>query len=159
MDIREVMTTSPRWCLPSDSASKAARIMKDIDAGLIPVVENAENRRLVGVVTDRDLCLEVIAESRNPDTVPVKDAMTRTLICCLPEDEMQKALDLMRENQVRRIPVVDQQGTLQGIVSMADVLHRADVSSKETHETLKKVSEPSDISSQPRAQQSKVAMH
>jgi len=159
MDIREVMTTSPRWCLPSDSASKAARIMKDIDAGLIPVVENAESRRLVGVVTDRDLCLEVIAESRNPDTVPVKDAMTRTLICCLPEDEMQKALDLMRENQVRRIPVVDQQGTLQGIVSMADVLHRADVSSKETHETLKKVSEPSDISSQPRAQQSKVAMH
>jgi len=159
MDIREVMTTSPRWCLPSDSASKAARIMKDIDAGLIPVVENAESRRLVGVVTDRDLCLEVIAESRNPDTVPVKDAMTRTLICCLPEDQMQKALDLMRENQVRRIPVVDQQGTLQGIVSMADVLHRADVSSKETHETLKKVSEPSDISSQPRAQQSKVAMH
>ena len=159
MDIREVMTTSPRWCLPSDSASKAARIMKDIDAGLIPVVENAESRRLVGVVTDRDLCLEVIAESRNPDTVPVKDAMTRTLICCLPEDEMQKALELMGENQVRRIPVVDQQGTLQGIVSMADVLHRADVSSKETHETLKKVSEPSDISSQPRAQQSKVAMH
>jgi len=159
MDIREVMTTSPRWCLPSDSASKAARIMKDIDAGLIPVVENAESRRLVGVVTDRDLCLEVIAESRNPDTVPVKDAMTRTLICCLPEDEMQKALDLMRENQVRRIPVVDQQGTLQGIVSMADFLHRADVPSKETHETLKKVSEPSDISSQPRAQQSKVATY
>jgi hypothetical protein len=65
---------------------------------------------------------------------------------------------LMRENQVRRIPVVDQQGILQGIVSMADLLHRTDVPSKETHETLKKVSEPSDISSQPRAQQSKVAL-
>ena len=72
---------------------------------------------------------------------------------------MQKALDLMRENQVRRIPVVDQQGILQGIVSMADLLHRAEVPSNETHETLKKVSEPSDISSQPRAQQSKIAMH
>ena len=159
MDIRDIMTTSPRWCLPTDSASKAARMMKEIDAGLIPVVESAESRRLIGVVTDRDLCLEVIAESRDPDTVPVKDAMTRTLICCLPEDEMQKALDLMRENQVRRIPVVDQQGILQGIVSMADLLHRAEVPSNQTHETLKKVSEPSDISSQPRAQQSKIAMH
>lgn len=69
--------------------------MKEIDAGLIPVVENAEGRRLIGVFTDRDLCLEVIAESRDRDTVQVKDGMTRTLICCLPEDEMQKALDLM----------------------------------------------------------------
>jgi CBS domain-containing protein len=153
MRIREVMTTSPRWCLLTDSASKVAGIMKDINAGIIPVVENEQGRRLIGVVTDRDLCLEVSAESRDPAAVPVKDCMTRTLICCAPEDDVGRAIELMRDNQIRRIPIVDQQGTLQGIVSMADLLHRADMPSGPIHETIKKVSEPSELSSKPRSQQ------
>ena len=153
MRIQEFMTTDPRWCLVTDSASKAARIMKDINAGIVPVVENAESRRLVGVVTDRDLCLEMIAESRDPSTVPVKDCMTSILVCCIPEDDVEKANALMQDNQVRRIPVVDQQGILLGIVAMADLVHRAHVPPLEVYETIKKVSEPSPIPSKPRARQ------
>jgi signal-transduction protein with cAMP-binding, CBS, and nucleotidyltransferase domain len=98
-------------------------------------------------VTDRDLCLEVIAEGRDPLSVQVRECMTRTLVCCNPEDDIQRAVDLMCDNQVRRIPVVDQQGTIQGMVSMADIVQRSETPSSKTHETLKKVSEPTDQAS------------
>jgi CBS domain-containing protein len=152
MKIQEVMTTSPKCCVPSDNAPKAARIMKDMDTGIVPVIEDEQNRRLIGVVTDRDLCLEVIAEGRDPHSVQVRMCMTPTLVCCTPDDDLQKALDLMRDNQVRRIPVVDQDGIIQGMVSMADVVQRADIPSNRTHEILKKVSEPTVQASKPRAQ-------
>lgn len=152
MKIQEVMTTSPKCCVPSDTASKAARIMKDMDTGIVPIIENEQSRRLVGVVTDRDLCLKVIAEGQDPHSVQVSRCMTPTLVCCTPDDDLQKALDLIRDNQVRRIPVVDQDGIIQGMVSMADMVQRADIPSNWTHETLKKVSEPTLQASQPRAQ-------
>lgn len=152
MKVQEVMSTSPKCCVPSDSASKAARIMKDMDTGIVPVIENEQNRRLVGVVTDRDLCLEVIAEGRDPQSVQVRVCMTPTVVCCTPDDDLQKALELMRDNQVRRIPVVDKDGIIQGMVSMADVVQRAEIPSDRTHETLKKVSEPTLQASKPRDQ-------
>lgn len=157
MKIRDVMTTSPKYCLPSDSASKAARTMRDMDTGIVPIVENEQDRKLIGVVTDRDLCLAVIAEARDPQTVQVGDCMTSALVCCTPDDDVQKAIDFMRENQVRRIPIVDRHGTLQGIVSMADIVERSDISSGRIHETLKKICEPTQDASKPRAQMRKSA--
>ncbi len=108
-----------------------------MDTGIVPVVENEESRKLVGVVTDRDLCLQIVAEGRDPQKTPVKDCMTRHLICCNPDDDVRKALELMEVNQIRRIPIVNKENMLVGIVSMADVAQRGDVP---VQETLKKVS-------------------
>ncbi|WP_447980484.1 CBS domain-containing protein [Candidatus Nitrospira bockiana] len=157
MKVREVMTTSPTCCVPTDTASKAARIMKDLDTGIVPIIEDEQNRKLIGVVTDRDLCLEVVAGARDPLTVQVRECMTSALVCCTPEDDVQKAVDLMRDNQVRRIPVVDQAGVIQGIVSMADITQRSEVPPSKTYETLKTVSEATQEASKPRAQMRKTA--
>ena len=157
MKVQEIMTTSPACCLPTDSTSRAARIMKDMDTGIVPVIDDEKSRKLIGVVTDRDLCLEVIAEAKDPESVQVRDCMARTVVSCTVDDEVEKALDLMRDNQVRRIPVVDREGTIQGILSLADLMNRTEVPPVKTKEVLKNISEPSDDASKPRAQVKKSA--
>lgn len=159
MRINEVMTANPTCCVPSDSARTAAIIMRDEDTGIVPIVESGHSRKLVGVVTDRDLCLGLIAgqtvgdaEGRHPSIVPVEECMTTKVIYCKPDDDLESALELMRENQVRRILVVDEENTVQGIVSMADLVRRANVPAGETRETLKSISEPTGEASRPRAE-------
>ena len=157
MRIRHVMTKDPRCSLPSDSTQQAAGIMRDEDAGVVPVLENAQSRKLAGVVTDRDLCMNVVAEGRDPRTVTVEACMTTKVVTCSPDDSIERATELMRENQIRRIPVVNDQGELQGIVALADVVERAEVKPTQTHDTLKKVSAPTHEPSKPRAQSRKSA--
>jgi CBS domain-containing protein len=137
--------------VPSDKAPKAARIMRDEDAGIVPVIDNEQSQRVVGVVTDRDLCMNVVAEGRDPGTVPVEACMTTMVVTCSSNDSIDKATELMKENQIRRVPVVDEQGRLQGIVAMADLVGRAELKTTLTHDTLKKVSLPSGAPSKPRA--------
>jgi CBS-domain-containing membrane protein len=105
----------------------------------------------VGVVTDRDLCMNIVAEGRDPSSVSVADCMTTTVVTCAPNDAIEKTTELMKDNQIRRVPVVDEHGTLLGIVSMADLVGRGDVKTGEVHETLKKVSAPAQVPSKPRA--------
>jgi len=152
MRVRHVMTKAPMSCLPSDSAQRAAAIMREADAGVVPVVESADSQKLVGIVTDRDLCMNVVAEGRDPTTTFVEQCMTRKVVSCGANDAVQKATELMKENQIRRVPVVDDQGRLQGIVALADVAERGDVKPTETDETLRKVSAPTAEPSKPRAQ-------
>lgn len=90
MRIKHVMTKDPHCCLPSDSAEKAAGIMRDEHAGVVPVVASAENRRIVGVVTDRDLCMNVVAEGRDPHTTTVEECMTTRVVSCSPNDAVEK---------------------------------------------------------------------
>jgi CBS domain-containing protein len=125
--------------------------MRDEDTGIVPVVDDPQRRKVVGVVTDRDLCMRVIAENRMPQDVRVEECMTTRVVSCSSADAIERATELMKENQIRRIPVVDEHGVLQGIVSMADLVERADLKTGETHDTLKKVSEPSTTPSKPRA--------
>ena len=157
MTVREIMTTSPACCLPSDSSVRAARIMKDMYTGIVPVIEDETSRKVIGVVTDRDLCLEVIAEAKDPEQVQLRDCMARAVVCCAVDDDVVKALDMMRDNQVRRIPVVDREGRIQGIISMADLMNRVEVPPVKTKEALKHISEPSDDASKPRARLKKSA--
>lgn len=151
MNIQDVMTVNPIWCLPLDTSIQAARIMRELNVGIVPVVKSSTDHRLVGVVTDRDLCLGVVALNQHPETVPVQLCMTTNMIACHPDEDIQRAADLMEEHQVRRIPVVDQDGILQGIVSTADICQRANLSSDTTHHLLKKVTEPTDDASKSRA--------
>jgi CBS domain-containing protein len=134
----EVMTQNPVCCLPGDPVKAAALLMKTENIGPIPVVEDERSKKLVGIVTDRDLALKIVADDRDSNTA-VEEIMTQDLLTCQPEDNLQTALDLMAEGQVRRIPVVDTDGRLVGIISQADVAMRINAPRK-TAELVENVS-------------------
>ncbi len=120
----EVMTKDLICCLPNDTVLKAADLMKRESIGPILVIENEKSQKLVGIVTDRDLALKVVAEGRDANTTKVNKVMTHKLITCQAEDDLQKALDAMAEHQLRRIPIVDSDNKLLGIIAQADIATR-----------------------------------
>ena len=123
------------------------------------------SRKLIGVVTDRDLCIGVIAErpriagkeGLDSTECPVEHCMTSKVVYCSADDNVERVLELMRENQVRRILVVDNQNTIQGVVSLSDLMNRGKVAGGDTRETLEGISKPTGEASKPRAQSMKVA--
>ena len=137
----DVMTEEVVYCVPGDSVSRAAQLMKTEDIGPVLIVDNEESRKLVGIVTDRDLALKVVADGRDPNTTTVEDVMTRKLITCRADDDVESALKAMAQYQLRRIPVVDDNMTLIGIISQADVATRVGEPEK-TAEVVKEISEP-----------------
>ena len=141
MTCEQLMTPDPACCIPSDSASRAAKLMKIGDVGSIPVCESRQSRRLIGIVTDRDLAIQVVADGRDPNTTLLKDVMTREPLCCNPSDDIQSALKSMQSHQVRRIPVVDSDGMLVGIISQADVATRIHQPER-TAEVVEEISRP-----------------
>src|SRR5687767_2640919 len=115
------MTRNPRCVTPETSVREAARIMKEEDIGIVPVTEG-DTQRLVGVVTDRDIALRVVADGRDADT-SVRDVMSAGRIATRrPDDDIDSAMDTMAKEQVRRIPIVDDRGSLVGIVAQADIV-------------------------------------
>ena len=116
MTIREVMTPNPRSVSPSDSIQNAAAIMRDEDAGAVPVVDNG---RAIGIVTDRDIVVRVVAEGGQLNS-PVRDNVSRSLGSASPDMSTREAADLMSEYQIRRLPVVEND-RLVGIVSIGDL--------------------------------------
>jgi CBS domain-containing protein len=137
---RDVMTKDPVFCQPGDSLTKVAEIMKQEDVGSVPVVESVGSRRLVGIITDRDIVVKAVAAGRAPDSATVKDAMTPNPVSCREEDDVEQALKLMKERQVRRMPIVDASGHLTGIIAQADVATRVNKDSK-TGELVEAISE------------------
>jgi CBS domain-containing protein len=137
----DVMTKDPSCCLATDTVTKAAQWMRDEKVGSIPVIENDKTKKLIGIVTDRDLTLEVIANGRDAKTTKVSDVMTQELITCNADDDVQNAVDAMAENQLRRIPVVDADQKIVGIISQADVATRID-EPQETAKMVKEISQP-----------------
>jgi CBS domain-containing protein len=136
----EVMTKNLVCCLPNDSVAKAAGLMKSENIGSIPVIENEQTQKLVGIVTDRDLALKIVAEERDPKSTKVEAVMTHKVVTCRADDDLQKALDAMAEHQLRRIPVVDNDNKILGIIAQADVATRADQPEK-TAEMVKEISQ------------------
>ena len=120
----DVMTRDPACCELGDTAAGAARIMRAEDVGAVPVCMNRQTRKLVGIVTDRDIAVYVVAKGRDPNHTQVASVMTRNPFTCRPEDDLETALDVMESHQVRRIPVVDEDGRLVGIIAQADVATR-----------------------------------
>src|SRR2546423_8007454 len=121
MKSSEVMTKDPSCCLPTDTVFEAAQLMKSEDVGPIPVVGDKQARKLEGIVTDRDLALKVVAKGLDPKTTKVRDVMTTDVVTCRPDDDANQALELMEQHQVRRIPIVDDNKSLVGIIAQADV--------------------------------------
>jgi CBS domain-containing protein/osmotically-inducible protein OsmY len=140
MTCKDIMTPNPSCCLPGDSATIAAQIMRRNDIGPVLVVSDRHDNRLVGIVTDRDLALKIIADGRDPHTTRVDEVMTLNPVCCREEDDTAKAAQLMAQNQVRRIPIVDEGNRLRGILAQADLARNVD--EEDVGRTVEKISEP-----------------
>jgi CBS domain-containing protein len=120
--IRDFMTQDPRSVESSSSVVEAARLMREVDAGIIPVVEG---EKLVGAVTDRDIAIRVVAEGKSPESTTVGEIASRELVTIDPQQDLDEALRLMARHQVRRLPVVEEDGKLVGIVAQADIARNA----------------------------------
>jgi CBS domain-containing protein len=140
MTCKEIMTPNPACCVPGDSVAIAAQIMRRNDVGPVLVVSDKQDNRLVGIVTDRDLALKIIADGRDPHTTRVDEVMSLNPVCCHEDDRTEQALRLMAQNQVRRIPIVDEGNRLRGIVAQADVARNVD--EDDVGRTVEKISEP-----------------
>jgi CBS domain-containing protein len=138
----EVMTKSPVWCLPEDMTVKAAHLMKRGNIGSILVIENETTQKLVGIITDRDLALKIVAEGRDSKSVKVDQVMTRKMVTCRADDDLQKALDAMSEHQLRRIPIVDNDSKILGVIAQADIATRVNQPEK-TAAMVKEISRSS----------------
>jgi len=121
--IRDVMTSNPRTIEPSTTVQEAAKLMRDEDVGPIPIVENGS---VSGIVTDRDIVLNVVAEGVDPTSTPVSQIASRDLITIDPEQTLDEALRLMGQHQVRRLPVCEEDGRLVGIIAQADIALQSD---------------------------------
>lgn len=137
----EVMTREPACCEAGESISRVAGMMKTEDVGSVPVVESHEDKKLIGIVTDRDLVVKVLAGGGNVERATVRDAMTANPASCREDDDIDKAVKLMSERQVRRMPIVDAQGRLTGIIAQADVATRVSRDNT-TGELVEAISEP-----------------
>jgi CBS domain-containing protein len=125
MKCKEIMTKDPVCCLPGDTVDQAAQLMEDEDVGSIPVVADQKTNRLIGIVTDRDLAVKVVAPARSIQSVTVEEVMSRDPVTCHADDDLQAAVDAMEKHQVRRIPVVDDKNQIIGIIAQADIATRA----------------------------------
>ncbi len=132
--IRDVMTPSPQTVESGSPAVEAARLMKQVDAGMIPVVEDG---KLLGTVTDRDIVLRVIAEGKSPQATTVGEIASTEVVTVKPEQVLDEALELMAHHQIRRLPVVEE-GRLVGIVAQADVAREGD--ERQVGETVEQIS-------------------
>jgi CBS domain-containing protein len=133
--VREVMTQNPRTCDADGTVIEAARLMKQEDIGLVPIVQNDE---LVGTLTDRDIVLRVVAEGRDPQSTKIRDIASGDLVTLDPEQDLDEALRLMARHQVRRLPVVEEDGKIVGIVAQADVAREGD--EERVGETVEQIS-------------------
>lgn len=140
MKARDIMTANPESVTASDSIQAAARIMRDSDVGIVPVVDDVGSRRLRGVITDRDIAVRCVAEGRD-GTCRVSDLMSGDLVTARPDDDVSKVMDRMKTEQVRRIPVVDDSDRLVGIIAQADIALDGP-GDKAIGDVVEKISEP-----------------
>jgi signal-transduction protein with cAMP-binding, CBS, and nucleotidyltransferase domain len=121
MKVRDVMTANPVCCSPSDTAQKVARVLCDNNIGSVPVVEDQQSRKLLGMITDRDLCCQVMAEGLDPKNTTIENYFTSDPVSCRDGDNLAKCEEAMQQHQIRRIPIVDGEGCVIGVVAQADL--------------------------------------
>lgn len=139
MQVKEIMTHEPACCSPETPLPEVARLMVERDCGEIPVVD--QDRKPIGVVTDRDITIRTVAQDRNPLELTAKDCMSSPVMTVTPETSVDECCSAMEERQVRRVPVVDAGGSCCGMVAQADVAQHA--SKEDTADVVKQVSRPS----------------
>ena len=134
--VQDLMTSNPRTIGSESSVVEAAKIMRDEDVGIVPIVDGD---RLVGTITDRDIAIKVVAEGKDVGSTTVGQVASRDLVTVDPQQDLDEALRLMAQHQVRRLPVVEEDGRLVGILAQADVAREA--SPQQTGRVVEEISE------------------
>ncbi len=151
MRVEKIMTHQVTTCGPHDTLEHAASLMWDSDCGSLPVTSGNGSRGVVGIITDRDICMAALFQGRALRDLCVQDAMAKKVLTCLASDELEDAQRLMQNEQIRRLPVLDNEGSLMGIISMADVVRESarsqyrehhDIAASDVMNTLAKISTP-----------------
>lgn len=144
MQVREVMTSNPACCTPDTPLPEVAQMMADHDCGCVPVVEDQNSKKPVGMITDRDLALRGVASGQDARIMKAEDRMSTPVVTVTPEDSVDDCCRTMEDHQVRRVAVVDKNG------SCCDMVAQADVALHATHQTadmVREVSQPTDSAS------------
>lgn len=136
---KDIMTKNPATVTPETRIQDAARMMKDENIGILPVVERSGSKQLAGVVTDRDIAIRCVAEGHDSSKCQVREAMSRDVQTARPDDAVEHVMKRMAKEQVRRIPIVDASGELVGIVAQADIVREAD-DDKRAERTVEEIS-------------------
>ncbi len=147
MKVKDIMTSDPVSVTPETPLREAARMMKQHNVGIIPVVEREGSKQLVGVITDRDIAVRCVAEGHDSSKCPVREAMSSDVQTARADDDVSSVMRLMGKEQVRRIPIVDERGALVGIVAQADVVRKTRDDQK-SERTVEQISRPSGRHSQ-----------
>ena len=140
MDVERIMTSDPACCTPDTPLQEVARLMVENDCGQIPVVEDSNGRRTIGVITDRDIVCRTLAQGENPLNLTAEHVMSRPVVTVRPDMKIEECCRLLEEKQVRRAPVEDKDGRCCGIVSLADIAQNAP--ERMTVEVVRTVSQP-----------------
>jgi CBS domain-containing protein len=147
MKVETLMTSAPLVCRRDSTLADVARLMWQGDCGIVPVAD--EKGRVIGVVTDRDICVAAWSKNRAPSAIRVRELPRRDVVACRPDDDARTALDLMQEHAVRRLPVTGPDGILKGILSINDVVlaagHDTGVTASDVLETFKEVCAHRDV--------------
>src|SRR5437660_9469770 len=139
MQVKEVMTADPACCISETALQEVAQMMVDHDCGEIPVVDNKETKLPIGVITDRDIVCRTVARALNPLELTVADCMSKPCVTVTPDMSVEECSRILEENKIRRVPVVDADGSCCGIVALADLALHA--GKGVTAEGVKEVSE------------------
>ena len=145
MKAHDIMTEFPQAVTPSDPLSHAAALMRDGDVGFLPVVDDRTSRRLVGVITDRDIAIRHVADAHGDDCTIKQHMSADRVVTVSPDADTREVHRLMIEHQVRRIPVVDSDGAVLGVIAQADVATK-EQRDRQTGEIVEKISEPAKLS-------------
>lgn len=138
MNARDVMSKDPACCTEDTSLQMVAQMMVDHDCGEIPVVENEDNLKLIGVITDRDIVCRAVAKARNPLEMNAGAVMSHDIVSVNPESSIEECIHLMQQHQIRRLPVVDKNGSCIGMVAQADLARRDESHAKEVVKEVSK---------------------
>ena len=144
MKVREIMTANPACCVATDTAQHVAKMMGDRNVGSVPVVDDSQSRKLLGIITDRDLCLAIVAQGLNPTNTEIKPYVKKQPLSCRDGENLETCARLMQQHQIRRVPVVDNQGRVIGIVAQADLALKANPGTlQKTVREISKTARPS----------------
>jgi CBS domain-containing protein len=151
MRVEKIMTHQVTTCGPHDTLEHAASLMWDSDCGSLPVTTADGSRQIIGIITDRDICMAALFQGKALRDLRVEDAMAKKVLTCRASDQIEDAQRQMQNEQIRRLPVVDNEGALMGIVSMADLVRESarsqfkehqEIAASEVMTTLARISTP-----------------
>jgi CBS domain-containing protein len=140
MKVKEIMSTNPACCTANDTAQNVAKMMCDLNVGSIPVVVDHHSRALVGMITDRDLCCRILAHGMDPKSTRIQEFISYNPAACRDGENVEHCERLMQEHQIRRVPVVDRENRVVGIVVQADLALKD--KPERVHKTVAEISKP-----------------